>query len=157
MKSPDYEIIFQDYSKHYAFDERSNFLGRRLFSSKNPKCLISIYSKIEIIKNKIRLKFIKINHKDLIDFTRITEDLAKNSKIRLFRKDLVRSDLWHDKKDHDNWEIEWNAGNLKDKTENLELFHFHFIKSKSNPSFKINQWFKNKLFLITEHGISIPD
>ena len=157
IKSPDYAVIFQDYSKHYAFDERSNVFGRLLFSSKKLKCLNSMYSKSELIINKIRLKLFNINHNDLIDFTRITEDLENESKIRLFRRDLVRSDLWHANKDHDKWEIEWNAGNLIDKTGNLELFHFHFIKSKSNPNFKINKWFKNKHFLITDEGISIPD
>ena len=156
-KYSNYAGIFENHSKHFAFDERSNVFGRRLLLSKKSKWLFSIYSTVELFANKLRLKFAKLSSKDLIDFTRITKDQANNNKIQLFRKDLVRSDLWYDKKGLSKWEIEWNAGTLTDKTENLELFHFHFIKSKSQPTFKINKWSENRLFFTTEKGISIQD
>lgn len=92
-----------------------------------------------------------------MDFTRITEDEANNKKIQLFREDMVRSDFWYIKKGVENWEVEWNSGNLTEKSENLEFFHFHFINSKSKASFKIKKWYENRFFLMTEKGISYPD
>ena len=78
--SQEYSKIFQDESHHFAFDERSNFYGRRLFSSENYPWFKSLYSKSELFFNKLRFKIFGGRNGELIDFTRITKNEAKHFK-----------------------------------------------------------------------------
>ena len=152
-----YSKIFQDSSNHFAFDERSNIYGRRLFRSGNISWFHLVYSKCELLFNKLRYKFFLEKNKGLIDFTRITTNEAKNNRIKLFQKDLVKSDLWFKKKKIQNWTIDWEDGKLLDKVSNNEYLHFHLIDSKRNKKFYIENWSKNKHFQITEKGITLSN
>lgn len=154
---PKYYKIFEESYRHYAFDERSNIFGRRLFQTNNLKHFNTLYSSFELISNKLRFKFFHKTKINLNDFTRITENAAKNNSIKLFRKNMVRSDLWFLKKGIKNWNIEWDKGKLTDSYDGEELLHFHLIKSKYHKKFIVSNWVKNNRFVITEKYVSIPD
>ncbi len=151
-----YREIFQDNNHHYAFDERSNIYGNRLFLNKKKNLMESIYYQSEKILAKLRYKFRKGYNKFFPDdMTSIVSKEKTEGRIRYFAEDLVRSDLWFLKKGVSSWMIYWKKGNLYDVTNNKELLHFHIIKSKYNPDFKITPCEHNSGFSISSDGISI--
>ncbi len=156
QKCPVYTNIFEDNAHHYAFDERSNLFGKRLFQSTDFKWSQNAYSFLEKFFNKVK---IKVRYKlpgHLCDMTSITEYTAQQGEIRLYKKNMVRSDLWFKKQGITQWEIIWNKGRLEDKTNGQELLHFHIINLKKNKRFKVSAWKPNDSFSITNAGIFIP-
>jgi hypothetical protein len=151
------EKIFQDRNHHYAYDERSNIFGKRLFLNyKKQKLLKSFYSLVEKTIFKIANKIKKDYNKHFPDdITSIVSKEKNEGRIRYFAEDMVRSDLWFLKEKIPSWKINWKNSELFDVVNRKELLHFHIIKSKINPNFKIPPWTPNKGFSITENGISI--
>lgn len=154
-KCPIYANIFQDNVHHYAFDERSNFLGKRLFQSKNYKWLQNAYSFFENTINKMKIKLSRWIPDPFCDMTSITEYAAQRKEIKLFKNNMVRSDLWFKKQGITKWEVIWDKGRLEDTTNGQELLHFHFINLKGNNRFKISAWKPNDSFTIMKTGIFI--
>jgi hypothetical protein len=155
QKCPVYTYIFEDNHHHYAFDEISNFYGKRLYKTNNFKWLQNIYSFIETIKNKVKIKLRFKIPDPLCDMTNITKYVEQQGEIRLFKHNMVRSDLWFKKQGITNWEVIWNKGGLKDITNGQELLHFHIINMKRKSKFKISAWKPNDCFSITNDGIFI--
>ncbi len=156
-KGDRFKKIFQDNNYHYAFDERSNIFGRRLFCKKDRKLVTLIYSKLEKLTNKIKFKFRK-NYSDPYqdDMTSIVGKAANECRIRYYAEDLVGSDLWFLKHGISSWKINWRNGKLYDNVNHKELLHFHIIKSKKSKGFKIYTWEPNNFgFTITESKLSI--
>jgi len=148
-----YKKIFQNTSRHYAFDERINVFGRRLFLSEQQKRSQHCIRKLEKLIHKIRYKFISTNRKET-DMTHICFRAQKNGHIKLYRRNLVKSDIWYYKKGKSQWEISWVNGCLTNE-EREELLHFHFLKSKKSSLFCVEPWEPNKSFIIKPEGIFI--
>lgn len=146
-----YKKIFQDSKRHYAYDERSNIYGRRLFLRKNQNLPVFIYSKFEKFTLKLRNKLRKNYSPE--DMTDIVWQEKNKKMIRYYAEDMVRSDLWYLKKGVSSWEINWEKGKLYDVVHQKELLHFHIIKSKNNQEFRISHRQHSAGFTITEHGI----
>ena len=148
---PDYKKIFQDSNKHYAFDERTNYFGKYIFAN-NRYPINNIFSNIENGLNHIK---IRIYHKRKNqDMTQIIQEFEGQDNLKLYRKNMVRSDNWFTKKRIENWEIKWAKGKLTDMIDNEELLHFHFLKSKKKRSFSIESCQPGNTFYIRKTGIS---
>ena len=76
------------------------------------------------------------------------------NKLRLFHKDMVRSDLWYQKTANIEWEIIWDNGILTDPASGLEFLHFHFIESKHKKNFQIAPHGGKGVFTISSKGIA---
>jgi hypothetical protein len=154
-----YRQIFEDAAHHYAFDERSNFVGRKL--SKKNKLSVggSFIDGYSTLRSKIRFRFKpSLRHVEYPDMTTIVKKTAASGNIRWYHKDLVRSDLWYWKKGISDWEIVWKNGILRDMTMGEELLHFHFIRSKQSSRFRISPWKQGTAFRILPAGIfPFPD
>ena len=87
--------------------------------------------------------------------TSIAKTASQDGIIKYYAQDMVRSDLWFQKKGISHWELAWFSGKLHDKINKIELLHFHFIKSKKDKKFSITKWEPNRGFIITEKEISI--
>ena len=135
---------------HYAFDERTNYYGKRLFKPTTNPRWVSCYSTLERIFHKILYKVRKPHGEDM---SSIIQSLDNQNELRLFQKDMVRSDLWYKKKSFYEWKIIWENGILKDATSGLEFLHFHFIDSKRKKEFHITPYNGKKFFVITSKGI----
>ncbi len=149
-RSPNHSKILKRDTLHFAFDERSNFFGRRLFVPTTHHFLISIYSIIEKIVHKL---LFKLNKPKAEDMSSIVESLKSQGTIKLFQKDLVKSDLWYEKNNRGTWKIIWDRGILKDAENNLELLYFHFIHSKNKTYFQVDPYLKTTRFSVTSQGI----
>ncbi len=154
-KGDRFKEIFQDNNHHYAFDERLNIFGRRLFHNKNQELAKLIYSKLEKLISKIRFKFKKDNRNPFPDdMTSIVKNAKTKGLIRYYAEDLVGSDLWFLKQRISSWEINWENGKLYDAVNQKEFLHFHIIKSKKNKNHKIYTWKPNTGFTITYSKLS---
>lgn len=152
-RSPCYLRIFSNFKKHYAFDEKSNIFGRRLFKNSKYRLAKECFLLFEKISNKIRFKFLFRWDSQISDLNQIVTQTEMDHEIRVFRKTMVRSDKWFMKKKVPHWEIKWENGRLFDVSTDHELLHFHMIASKYNKKFKIQQWQPNNAFKITNDGI----
>ena len=153
-KSVGYRHIFQDPDSHFAFDERSNFLGRKLPGNQGIIGRSRFFQSILTWARKVRLKL----NPDLMsdefpDMTTIVKKSADACEIRYFHKDLVRSDLWFEKKHLREWEIIWENGTISDVLNGEEFLHFHLISSKKNKNFAIESGQAGSVFRITAAGI----
>jgi len=154
----DYKKILGDSHYHYAFDERSRIIGKKLFNNKKYIGLKYIYSYFEHFSNKVKVKLLRL-HKDnrLRDMTAITEYAARQNIITLLKANIIRSDEWFLKQKITTWKFVWDEGRLIERSTNNEFLYFHFLKSKNRKNFEIQKWKSNKRFLITNKGILIPD
>ncbi len=154
LKSKAYSRIFNNSKVHYAFDERINFLGKRLFSPTSNITLVEIYSYFERIVKKTMLKILSVNTSNR-DITSLARSAEAKGEISVYQKDIVRSDLWFYKRNIQNWEVVWDNGKLIDTYNNEELLHFHFIRSKRYKSFIVPETINDKDFIITRKGIEL--
>jgi len=150
-----YSEIFEDNNHHFAFDERSNLVGRRLYRTKKTIFLKYLLSVIEKIINKIK---IRLNKKALIncsDINQIANMLAHKGELKIYNKTMVYSDLRFSEKGIKNWQIIWNSGKLQIPNTNEEILHFHLYKMKKIKNLKIDKWQQNDKFIINSNGIHI--
>lgn len=153
-KSAGYRQIFQDSDRHYAFDERSNFLGRKLPGNQGITGRSRIVQYILNGARKVRLRLNPdLMNDEFPDMTTIVKKSADAREIRYFHKDLVRSDLWFEKKHLREWEIIWENGTISDVLNGEEFLHFHLINSKKNKNFAIEPGQAGAVFRITAAGI----
>jgi len=149
-----YRQIFQDAQHHYAFDERSNILGRRIHDKPS---VIGSWLILRIMMSLIRKVRFRISpalkKMEFLDMTSITQSLSNSGEIKLYRQDLVRSDLWYDKHHLRYWEIAWKDGTLRDIKTGEEFLHFHFIKSKRTKRFHTESCLPGSEFRIKPTGI----
>lgn len=158
-KSDRYRQIFQDSTHHYAFDERSNFIGHKLSTTPFSTGSRWINQSITSMMEKIRLRLTpSLRHTEYPDMTAIVSKLSESGEIRWFHEDLVRSDLWFEKQNISDWEIIWKNGKILDTKSEEELLHFHIIRSKRNSNFQIEPFRSGAGFLIRSFGIApIPE
>ncbi len=153
-KSKFYMKIFQDSGRHYAFDERSNFLGKKL--PRRPGGVENwrnFFYRISLIqKALVRLKP-ALWKTEYPDMTTIVKKSAESGEIKMYHKDLVRSDIWFKKHNFKRWEIVWKDGRIIDMLNGKEFLHFHFIRSKHQKNFKIETYKSVNEFMIRPEGI----
>lgn len=155
MKADRYKKIFQDSRHHYAFDERSNILGRKLPYS--PSMAGNRWTDLTMnsVWDKIRLRLKpSLRHTEYPDMTTIVSKLSASGEISWFHEDLVRSDLWFQKHKIKDWEIRWENGKILDKVNQEELLHFHIIRSKKKSQFTIEPFQAEAVFTIGPMGIA---
>lgn len=154
---PHYLRVFSDTHLHYGFDERSSLVGKKLkYPDKTPFIHRSSEPLGKFIRS-IKYHLAKSSARDFRDLDLISKNMAQKGEISLFRKDMVRSDLWYRKQDIPDWEIIWENGKLYDKKKGEELLHFHLIRSKHDPQFRPEPWHDNNCFLINRTGIHIQE
>jgi len=150
-----YRQIFQDSTHHYAFDERSNLIGRKLTLTPNMAGKRWIDQRIISLKDKIRLRLNpSLQNSEYPDMTTIVSKLSEAGEIGWFHEDIVRSDLWFEKQKIRDWEIIWKNGKILDTLAKEELLHFHFIRSKNDSKFKIEGFREGAGFSIKPFGIA---
>ena len=150
-----FEEIFQDNNYYYAFDERLNSYGKKLFQNKNRRLIKQVYSSLETLTNKIKFKLKTKYWNPQMDMTNITKTASQDGIIQHYAQDMVRSDLWFQKQGISQWEVAWINGELHDIINKKELLHFHLIKSKKNKQFTISKWKPNASFTISESKMSV--
>ena len=150
-----YKKIFQDHNRHYAYDERLNIYGKRLFQNENPRLIKQVYFSLETLINKVKFKLKYKYSNPLPDMTSIVKMANSEGLIKLYAQDIVSSDRWFQKHNISQWEVIWKNGKLYNKITNKELLHFHIIESKKNRDFSILKWRPNTGFIITNEKISI--
>lgn len=153
-RSSRYKQIFQDALYHYAFDERSSILGKKLHGEKSAVRSWLIFQYMISLGRRARLK-LGPNSRNfgLLDMTSITQSLSASGEIKLYHRDLVRSDLWYEKNNIRDWEIAWKDGIVTDIKTGEEFLHFHFIKSKGTKRFHIESYHGEAEFRISPAGI----
>jgi len=153
QKCINYREIFQNNNHHYAFDERSNLIGRRLFKPGKDILLKPLWS----VKEKIFLKIKTISGRyrdgNNRDMTQLTNILVQKGELKLFMKNMVRSDLWFIKNKIKDWKIIWDSGKLTDATNIQEILHFHMIVMKNNKNLTIQIPENENKFVIRREGI----
>jgi len=153
-KSPMYRQIFQDAQHHYAFDERSNIVGKKIQDRSGVIGSWRISRHMMSLIRKIRRRVSPaLNNVEFPDMTSITQSLSDSEQIKLYQQDLVRSDLWYDKHNIKQWEIAWKDGVVRDIKTGEEFLHFHFIKSKETKRFLIESYLPDTEFRIKPTGI----
>ena len=153
-KGYQFKKIFEDNNYHYAFDERLNNYGKKLFNPLKNRLIRKTYSSLETKINKIRSKIKPRFSPPPSDMTSIAKLANQDGIIRYYSKDLVCSDLWFLKHGVSSWKIIWETGKLHDTSNQNELLHFHIIESKKNKDFKISKWEPRTSFTITEVRLS---
>lgn len=153
-KSSMYRKIFQDAYHHYAFDERSSILGRKIYdragmirSLRISQYALSLFRKVRLRMNPALKKM------ENPDMSSIVKSLSVSGEIRFYQQDLVRSDLWYEKHGIRQWEIAWKEGTLLDIRTGEKFLHFHFIRSKASPRFHVEPCQTGKEFRIRPTGI----
>ncbi|MGC9470683.1 MAG: DUF6625 family protein [Bacteroidales bacterium] len=154
---PHYLQVFSDTRHHYGFDEKSSLIGKKLKHPGETHLRHLCSRLLEKPIRKIKFKKASISAGENRDLDQISKNMARQGKISLFRKDMVRSDLWYRKKHIPDWEIVWKNGKLIDKKTDEELLHFHFIKSKNTKWFHPEPWRENSGFRINRKGIHIQE
>ena len=153
-KSSMHKQIFQDAQHHYAFDERSNIFGRRIYDRSLLIGQWRILRHLMSLIRKIRLrKSPSLKKMEFRDMTSITQSLSDSGEIKLYQQDMVRSDLWYEKNDINSWEIVWKDGTVRDIRTGEKFLHFHFIKSKRTKKFQIKSYQPGTEFRIKPTGI----
>lgn len=90
---------------------------------------------------------------NLSDFSSIVRQLSSTGEIRSIYRKTFESDLMLAKRNKASWELRWDNGRLQNK-KGTELLYFHFILSKYNDSFSINDFNKaSTKFSISPDGI----
>lgn len=147
-----HQKIFSDNNNHYAFDERSNIIGKRIFSDNK---LNSSFHEPKIIFNNFWHKiFMILKKKSIVDITGLVLSLEEQTMVSVYRENLVRSDNWYLKQNFHNWNINWKEGSIYDEENNHQLLHFHFLISKNYPDFIIETFKPGKSFRISREGFS---
>ena len=170
-RSPVHRKVLTDGDRHYAFDERSNIYGRRLtlkhhkgnkgedrkgtFPRRESHVNLRYPGERAIKGSLNRIKYrLGINlPAGPADMNSIVNQAEKRGEIRVFRKDLVRSDLWYAKNGIGDWQVIWREGTLSSLPEKHELLHFHFLGSKKNKNFSVEPSRDSSVFMITAGGI----
>ncbi len=151
--SPLYQEIFQDNSRHFAFDERSNLYGRRLYENELPNRRQKICSGVEYnwhrFKKKVRLGI----PGEPRDINSIVNQESDALRLKVYRKNMVRSDKWYEKQNIREWKVKWDNGQLSDASSGQELLHFHFLEGKNRQGFNIDPMSEPGSFSITAEGI----
>jgi hypothetical protein len=83
----------------------------------------------------------------------VVTSAENKAEIRVSRKSIVKSDIWFSKHRILDWEIKWNRGKLIDPSDNVELLHFHFIRSKRMKEFVVEPITGDEGFVISPDGI----
>jgi len=154
---PHYLKVFSDTHHHYGFDEKSRLVGKRL---KHPEESYFRYTCSRVLErpiSKIRFKKALLSARKNSDLDQISKNLARQGKISLYRKDMVRSDLWYRKRHIPEWEITWENGKLLDVKTGEEFLHFHLINSKYDSRFRPEPWHDSNCFRINRTGIHIQE
>ena len=150
-----YTQIFQDSTHHYAFDERSNIIGRKLTFTPSMAGKRWIDQRIIPLKDKVRLRLNpSLRHSEFPDMTTIVSKLSEAGEIGWFHEDIVRSDLWFEKQKIRDWEIIWQKGKIQDTLAKEELLHFHIIRSKNDSKFTIEPFRAGAGFSIKPFGMA---
>lgn len=90
------------------------------------------------------------------DFTSIVKHYAESEGIRVLLVRTFQSDLMLKKLGVKNWTITWDKGKLTSSHNREGILYFHFIRSKLNHSFSIQQYVPGTdRFKITCAGISM--
>jgi hypothetical protein len=94
---------------------------------------------------------------ELIDFTSIVRNTESSGKLKVRYRKTFESDLMLSKEGLKKWEMTWENGNLSNR-EGESLLYFHFIMSKMNKSFLIDEY-RGELrkFRINPSGIRIQE
>ena len=88
------------------------------------------------------------------DFTSIVRHAAEGKEIRVLYLRTFQSDLMLEKLGVSRWTITWDKGRLKSSHNNEGILYFHFIRSKLNKSFSIQDFVPGSdRFTITSRGI----
>lgn len=151
--SPYHKAILQNTSKHFAFDERSNIYGRKLYDLPKNSSLQG-GSLTELYWHKLKLKFRRDIQQELHDMNSISCKAENEGDLKVFRKDMVRSDKWYKKQNIKNWQVSWGNGRLYDEASSEEFLHFHFLQSKNQPEFKVKPLGRSFSFSISAKGFS---
>jgi hypothetical protein len=154
QKCKNFKEIFQNSNYYFAFDERSNLIGRRLFRPGKDILLKSLWPIKEKIFLKIKTIFGNLKYENNRDMTQLTNMLSQQGELKLFRKNMVKSDIWFMKKNIKDWKIYWDSGKLTDTLSIQEILHFHMIVMKNSKNLKIQMRRNENKFIITREGIS---
>ena len=142
--------ILRDYKKHFAIDELSNLIGRSLDPQQSHNNLIyKIYQKFS---NSIKYRSLK-NLPFQFDLTKVIQHSEKRGEIKVLHIDCVRSDYFYLKQNLQEWDIEWNNGDLYDYTGSKSIMYFHFFMSKKKDLFQIIPINDGSSFVIFQNGI----
>ncbi len=88
------------------------------------------------------------------DFTSIVRHYAESEGIRVLNVRTFQSDLMLDKLGVKKWTINWEQGRLTSSHNREGILYFHFIRSKLNKSFSIDDFVPGTdCFTITSKGI----
>jgi hypothetical protein len=89
------------------------------------------------------------------DFTSIVRHHAEVEGIRVIHVRTFQSDLMLEKRGIRNWSIYWDKGRLISSFNREGILYFHFIMSKLNQSFSVQDFKPGTVrFLLTSSGIS---
>jgi len=102
---------------------------------------------------KARLK--RRNRTTVKDYTSIVRHYAESEGIRVLRLRTFQSDLMLEKLGVKRWTITWDKGRLTSSYNREGILYFHFIRSKLNKSFSIQDFVPGTdRFTITSEGIN---
>ena len=152
-KSKVFRKVFTEGERHYAFDERSNLIGKQLSPSSGIDRVKTSNNALKSLYSKAQYRFRKSRKRLLPDMNSVIRNSFMSGEIRLYQKDIVRSDNFYIKRGLQDWEILWKEGQLKDIAGDKSLLHFHFLKSKNYDEFKVSPMDKDPIFQITTTGI----
>lgn len=89
------------------------------------------------------------------DFSSIVRHYAQHEGIRVLQVRTFQSDLMLKKLGVENWTISWDKGQLRSSYNREGILYFHFILSKLNKSFSIQEFVPGTdRFMLTVSGIT---
>jgi len=145
------KYILKDHKKHYAIDELSNLIGRKLLTSSQEKNILKKLS--EKVINSLKYRVYK-KLPLLYDFTKVICQSEKEATLKVLHLDCVKSDYFYMKQNQNDWNVKWNEGELYDQKSKKNIMYFHFFMSKRTASFTILPFRDQSSFTISETGIS---
>jgi hypothetical protein len=159
-----YEDVFKD-PYYTGFDEQllkrkfkpeTEYLPSRMRSHLNQHilkyCLISFV--LGIIPSGLKARLKRRNRTIIKDYTSIVRHYAESEGIRVLRLRTFQSDLMLEKLGVKRWIITWDKGRLTSSYNREGLLYFHFIRSKLDKSFSIQDFVPGTDgFIITSKGI----
>jgi len=142
--------ILKDNNKHFAIDEKSNLIGRKIYGNNKNLC-IPYQNFIQRGINTFKYRFYKMM-KFKFDQTKVLNHEERKENIKILRLDCVRSDFFYIKQKRHDWKAEWKEGILFDHIAKMEIMYFHFLMAKKNY-FKIVPYQNQNMFYLSKDGL----
>lgn len=156
FRDPFYTGFDEQLLKHKINPETKNLQSRMKSHLKQHILKFSIFSALSgIIPSGLKTRLNGWIRTRVKDFTSIVRHYAENEGIRVLQIRTFQSDLMLYKLGVKKWAITWDKGRLTSSHNRECILYFHFIRSKLDKSFSIQEYRSGTdRFIITNDGIT---